>query len=428
MRTRTSAAPLRGTAPGTTPGATADQQCCAEFARVGRRGFLGGALAAGSVLTLGSAVLTASPAMAGSAESVLVVLSMRGAADGLSLAVPYGDPVYYQARPGIAIPSGQLLATNGFFGLHPRLAALMPLWEAREMAVIHACGLPVANRSHFDAMEQLEDADPGSSTRRGWLNRLLGTTGEVSPLEGFYVGGGVVPTALFGPEATMAAADVNDVTIAGDDWGPGRRTSLHTLWNGDSTPLSAAMQVTTEAVDDFAPVHEAADNVAAYPDTDLARGLAAAARMIRGDVGIRVLTLDQGDWDMHTNLGTLGWGAMIRNAEEFAGAISAFFADLGTQRPKVTLVALSEFGRRIAENANYGLDHGYGNAMWAFGAGVQGKQYYGSFPTLQNTLDADLLVTTDYRNVLADVVESRFGASIPTVFPGLSRQRVGFMA
>ena len=410
------------------PATAADRQCCAEYARVSRRGFLGGALATGTVLSVGSAVLTASPAMAASAESVLVVLSMRGAADGLSLAVPYGDPVYYQARPGIAIPSDQLWGTNGFFGLHPRLSSLKPLWEAREMAVIHACGLPVANRSHFDAMEQLEDADPGSSVRLGWLNRLLGTTGDVSPLEGFYVGGGVVPTALFGPEPTMAAADVDAVTIAGDDWGPGRRTSLHTLWAGNTSPLSAAFEITTEAVDDFAPVHEAVDSTATYPDTDLARALAVAARMIRGDVGIRVLTLDQGDWDMHTNLGTLGWGAMIRNAEEFAGAISAFFADLGTQRPKVTLVALSEFGRRVAENANYGLDHGYGNAMWAFGAGVNGGEFYGSFPALQNTLDADLLVTTDYRNVLADIVESRFGASIPTVFPGLSRKRVGFMA
>jgi len=405
---------------------TPDQQCCAEYARMSRRGFLGGAMAAGSVLSLGSAVLTASPAMADSADSVLVVLSMRGAADGLSLAVPYADPVYYQARPHIAIPSDQLLAKNGFFGLHPRLAALMPLWNAGEMAVVHACGLPVANRSHFDAMEQLEDADPGSEARLGWLNRLLGTTAAASPLEGFYVGGGVVPTALFGPEPTMAAGDVDAVTIAGDDWGPGRRASLHTLWDGGTTPLSSAMQITTEAVDDFAPVHEAADNTGGYPDTDLARGLAVAARMIRGDVGIRVLTLDQGDWDMHTNLGTLGWGGMIRNAEDFADAISAFFADLGDQRPKVTLVALSEFGRRIAENANYGLDHGYGNAMWAFGAGVKGG-YYGSFPTLQNTLDADLLVTTDYRNVLADVVESRFAASIPAVFPGLSRQTVGFM-
>jgi uncharacterized protein (DUF1501 family) len=352
---------------------------------------------------------------------------MRGAADGLSLAVPYGDPVYYQARPRIAVPSDQLLAKDGFFGLHPRLAGLMPLWDAGEMAVIHATGLPVANRSHFDAMEQLEDADPGSQVRLGWLNRLLGTTVEDSPLEGFYVGGGVVPTSLFGPEPTMAAADVDAVTIAGDDWGPGRRTSLHTLWDGGTTPLSHAMRITTEAVDDFAPVHDAADHAAAYPDTDLGRGLAVAARMIRGDVGIRALTLDQGDWDMHTNLGTLGWGSMIRNAADFGGAISSFFADLGDQRSKVTLVALSEFGRRVAENANYGLDHGYGNAMWAFGAGVKGGRYYGTFPTLQNTLDADVLVTTDYRNVLADVVQSRFGASIPTVFPGLERKPVGFM-
>ena len=410
----------------TTRGAS-PSDCCTEYARMSRRGFLGGAMAAGSVLSLGSAVLTASPAMADSADSVLVVLSMRGAADGLSLAVPYGDPVYYQARPRIAIPSDQLLAKDGFFGLHPRLAGLMPLWNAGEMAVVHACGLPVANRSHFDAMEQLEDADPGSEVRLGWLNRLLGTTTEDTPLEGFYVGGGVVPTALFGPEPTMAADDVDAVAIAGDDWGPGRRASLHTLWDGGTTPLSTAMRITTEAVDDFAPVHDTEDHAATYPDTDLGRGLAVAARMIRGDVGIRVLTLDQGNWDMHTNLGTLGWGGMIRNAEDFGLAISSFFADLGDQRPKVTLVALSEFGRRVAENANYGLDHGYGNAMWAFGSGVKGGRYYGSFPSLQNTVDADLLVTTDYRNVLADVVESRFGASIPTVFPGLSRQRVGFM-
>ena len=411
------------------PTAGAEPQCCADHsaARTSRRGFLGGALAAGSVLTLGSAVLTSSPASAVSAESVLVVLSMRGAHDGLSLAVPYADPVYYQARPRIAIPSDQLWAKDGFFGLHPRLSGLAPLWDAGEMAVIHACGLPVANRSHFDAMEQLEDANPGSDTRLGWLNRLLGTTADGSPLEGFYVGGGVVPTALFGPEPTMAAADVDAVKMAGGEWGAGRRASLHTLWDGGSTPLTAAMRITAEAVDDFAPVHDTADTSASYPDTDLARGLAVAARMIRGDVGIRVLTLDQGDWDMHTNLGTLAWGGMIRNAEEFAGAISAFFADLGDQRPKVTLVALSEFGRRIAENANYGLDHGYGNAMWAFGAGVRGGRYYGSFPTLSNTLDADLLVTTDYRNVLADVVEARFGASSAAVFPGLARARVGFM-
>ncbi len=407
------------------------ESCCEEFAHVSRRGLLGGAaVLAGLSTSIGSAVLTASPARAASANAVLVVLSMRGAHDGLSLVVPYADPVYYAARPNIAIPAETLLAKDGFFGLHPALEPLLPLWNAGEMTAVHACGLPAVNRSHFAAMEELEDADPGSSTRVGWLNRLVGLTPGSSPLQGFHMGGGVVPTSLFGPSPVMASGDVDSVEIPGDDkWvkKDGRKRSLHTLWDRDRSPLGVAMRSTFGAVQDFARVQQTQDNESAYPKTDLARALAAAARVIRGDVGVEVLTVDQGDWDMHSGLGTLEWGEMRSKAAEFAGAIAAFFNDLGSQRGKVTLVALREFGRRVVENSNYGLDHGYGNVMWAFGAGVKGGRYYGTFPTLRNDLDADVLVTTDYRNVLADVVAARFGASIPSVFPGLPRQTVGFM-
>ena len=128
--------------------------------------------------------------------------------------------------------------------------------------------------------------------------------------------------------------------------------------------------------------------------------------MIRGDVGVEVLTVDQGDWDMHSDLGTLAWGQMIRNAADLATAISAFFADLGPQTDKVTLVALSEFGRRVAENDNYGLDHGYGNVMLVAGAGVNGGYHCPSWPGLASGLDADLTVTTDYRSVLAEIVSN----------------------
>ncbi|WP_372734640.1 DUF1501 domain-containing protein [Nocardioides sp.] len=414
--------------PTTTPGTPA---CCSEFGRVSRRGFLRGTLAmAGATTVIGSAVVSASPASATSAEAVLVVLSMRGAADGLSLVVPYGDPAYYAARPRIGVPSDSLLEKDGFFGFHPRLAPLMPLWRAREMATVQAAGLPVVNRSHFSAMEELEDARPGATTRVGWLNRLVGTTAGDSPLQGFHVGGGVVPTALFGPRPVMASGDLSAVRIPGDDqWDKknGRKRSLRTLWNSDRSTLGTGMRDTFAAIDDFEPVTETQDNRSRYPDTDLAKGLSAAARVIRGDVGVEVLTIDQGDWDMHSGLGTLEWGQMNRKAEEFAGAVAAFFDDLGSQRSKVTLLAFSEFGRRVAENSNYGLDHGYGNAMWVFGAGVKGGQHHGSFPDLSTGFDADVTVTTDYRDVLADVVASRFNASIPTVFPGLSRKTVGIM-
>ena len=141
-----------------------------------------------------------------------------------------------------------------------------------------------------------------------------------------------------------------------------------------------------------------------------------------------MITVDQGDWDMHTDLGTLEWGDMRRNAGDLATSVAAFFADLGPAAERVTLVTLSEFGRRVKENDDYGTDHGFGNVMFVAGAGVRGGRYLGSWPGLTDSLDADLLVTTDYRSVLAEVVTRRFGVSVAQVFPGFAPQPVGVMA
>ncbi|MCW2845371.1 MAG: hypothetical protein JWN22_3287, partial [Nocardioides sp.] len=142
------------------------QPCCAEYAAMSRRGLLTGALAlAGTTTVLGSAVVTASAAAPRPAASVMVVLSLRGAADGLSLVVPHADPAYYEARPRIAIPSDRLLVKDGQFGLHPELAPLVPMWTAGKVAAVQATGLPAPNRSHFAAMEEVEDANPGSTKR-----------------------------------------------------------------------------------------------------------------------------------------------------------------------------------------------------------------------------------------------------------------------
>lgn len=409
---------------------TSPVPCCSEYAAVTRRGLFRGAALAGATTVVGSAVITAAPARAlAPASSVLVVLSLRGAADGLSLVVPYTDPTYYAARPGIGIPADRLLARNGTFGLHPRLSALLPLWTQGKVAAIHATGLPVANRSHFAAMEEVEDANPGSATRQGWLNRLLGTDSSRSSLQGFHLGQGVVPTSLFGAQPVMAAGRIDEVGIPGaDKWDKtgGRTRSLHTLWDRDGSPLARGMRSAFDAVAGFDPVRDAAAHPSLYPDSDLGRSLAEVARVVRGNVGTEVITVDQGEWDMHSGLGTLEWGTMRDHAQDLAASVAAFFGDLGSQSSKVTMVVLSEFGRRVQENANYGLDHGHGNVMFAVGAGVKGG-YYAQWPGLTNTLDADLLVTTDYRNVLADVVASRFRASTATVFPGLRRKTVGFM-
>jgi len=406
---------------------------CTEYTGLSRRGlFRGLAVAGASTAFFGTTFTQTSYAATRSAPSVLVVVSLRGAADGLSLVVPHADPAYYAARPRLSIAKPQLLAVDSFFGLHPSLQPLLPLWNAGKMAAIHATGMPVVNRSHFAAMEEVEDADPGSSARVGWLNRLIGRDTYANPLQAVQIG--EIPiTATYGPEPSFTASSVDAVHIAGhDQWDTtnGRPRSLHTLWDAAPGPLGKGARSALAAVADFAPVQATSAtpaNGASYPKDDLGEALASAARTIKGDVGADVIAVDHGGWDMHTNLGDLTWGAMLQNAGSLAGGLAAFFADLGALADKVTVVTISEFGRRVKENANWGLDHGYGNVMFALGAGVKGG-YYGTWPGLHNSLDADLQVTTDYRSVLSEIVTKRFDVSTATVFPHFAPEPIGFMA
>ncbi|MBC9734082.1 DUF1501 domain-containing protein [Nocardioides marmotae] len=422
----------------TTPTST-PTPCCEEYAagRLGRRTLLrsaglGAALLGATTTTFGSTVLSSAPAAAaepGAAPWALVVVSLRGAADGLSLVVPHGDPAYYQARPRIAVPAERLLQADAMFGLHPALEPLVPLWAAGRMAAVQATGLPAPNRSHFSAMEEVEEAAPGSRTRSGWLNRLLGTDADTSPLQGLSIG--TRPTALVGAEPTMAmSANVGSIRVAGAaTLAPTDRriASLERMWGGRTTGLGPGMRSALDAVGRFAPVRETADPATSYPATDLGRALATVARTVRGDVGSSVFTVDHGDWDMHTDIGSSTGGWLFNNARSLAQAVAAFFADLGPLGDRVTLVTVSEFGRRTVENAEKGLDHGWGNAMLLAGAGVKGG-YHGRWPGLTVSGDADLVVTTDYRSVLAEVVTRRTGASTAAVFPGFAPERVGVMA
>jgi uncharacterized protein (DUF1501 family) len=411
--------------------------CCEEFeraARLGRRGFLRGLAAVGGTATVTAAyggAFTSTAYAAAPVDNVLVLLSMRGACDGLNLVVPHGDPAYYAARPSIQVPSSRLLAKDGFFGLHPALAPLLPWWNAGSIAAVHATGLPAPNRSHFSAMEELEDADPGSSARIGWLNRLVGQNAASTPIEAIQFGGGVPMTALAGPEPALVTTDVDSVSLSGY-WDAAseaaRRASLATLWDGVAGPLGAGARNAFEVVDEFEPVRDSPTtpaNGAAYPaGSDLGSALAAAARTIRADVGAEVIAVDHGSWDHHTWIGTPDSGNLRQMADELALSLAAFLTDLGPLAANVTVVTVSEFGRRVKENANQGLDHGYGNVMFLLGGGVKGG-YYGTWPGLATSVDADLLVTTDYRSVLSEVVTRRLGASSAAVFPGFTPEPVG---
>lgn len=418
---------------------TASSSCgCPEYTSLAlsRRALLGSAVLAGGVVALGDAqrgyaVTTASSTRSrlSSTGSVLVVLSLRGAADGLSLVVPHGDPVYYAARPRIAIPHTSLLVPDAMFGLHPALAPLVPLWDSGRLAAVHATGMPTPNRSHFAAMEAIEDAAPGSDERNGWLNRLLGQLPGTSPLQGTALGN-QVPTSLFGSQPAFVVGEVDNADVAGADSDGRRVAALRHAWGG-SARLGRAVRDALAGADGFAPVRAVpagAPTPTPYPDSELGQAMSEVSRIVRANVGVDVVTVDQGDWDMHTDLGTVEWGGMRRNAEDLAASVAAFFSDLGAFGDRVTLVTISEFGRRVRENDDYGTDHGHGNVMLVAGAGVRGGRYYGSWPGLADTLDADLPVTTDYRSVLSEVVTRRFGVSTAQVFPGFAPAPVGVMA
>ncbi|PKH42860.1 Uncharacterized conserved protein, DUF1501 family [Nocardioides alpinus] len=403
-----------------------------------RRAVLGTALAGGA-MALGPGLggsgprayaVTGRPAtrLSSATGSVLVLLSLRGAADGLSLVVPHGDPAYYAARPRIGIPQASLLAPDAMFGLHPALAPLLPMWDAGTLAAVHATGMATPNRSHFAAMEAIEDAAPGSTERNGWLNRLLGDLPGASPLQGTAMGN-QVPTSLFGSNPAFVVGRVDQAKVAGTEEDGRRLASLAHAWKG-SGPMSRAVRDAISGAETFGAARDlpAGTPATAYPGTGLGKALSDVSRIVRSGVGAEVITVDQGDWDMHTDLGTVEWGEMRRNAGDLAASIAAFFADLGPAADRVTLVTLSEFGRRVKENDDYGTDHGYGNVMFVAGAGVKGGRYYGSWPGLTDSLDADVLVTTDYRSVLTEVVTRRFGVSVAQVFPGFAPSAIGVMA
>ncbi|QWC86197.1 DUF1501 domain-containing protein [Nocardioidaceae bacterium] len=437
------------TAPDTDHGVEAP--CCTEGAALTRRGLLqgiGGGLAATTMFgstalgVLGGPAYAAPtlpgalPAAAGTPQNVVVVLSLSGGADMLSLVVPHGDPGYYRARSSIAVPRGALWAQDGFFGLHPALRPLQPWWETRRLAVVTGTGLPVPNRSHFAALEELEDAGPGDALRAGWLNRALGAVAGEDPQQGVHVGSGMLPTALAGPTPTLAVAEL-DATELNGPMGSHRRdraAALRRMWGGTQGPLGDSARKALTVAADLRPVvgsPYAPSNGARYPATDLGDALKDAARLIRSGSGVRAITVDHGSWDMHAYLGDVDDPrdrSMRTMATGLAQGLAAFCTDLGSLLGShVTVVTVSEFGRRVVENGSGGLDHGWGSAMLLLGAGVRGGRYLGRWPGLDaaSLREGDLAVTTDYRSVLAEVVTRRLGVSSAAAFPGFTPQGVG---
>ena len=407
---------------------------CADDQRttMTRRGVLGKALAAGAAGAFaglaGDQISTQLAFAAGKyAGDTLVLLSLRGGFDGLSAIVPAGDPAYYAARPDIAVPKAKLLGGDTRFGLHPALKPLLPFWKAGTFGAVHAVGQPEPNRSHFSAMEELERAAPGTSVRTGWLDRMLGGLGATSPFHGVSVGSMMPSRTLAGPVPALGMKSINDFSMYGDQAGQPMAATLKTLYAGAPALLGQpAGQVmsslaTTKAL--AAKAYQPA-NRAVYPDDTLGRALKDVARLIKGKAGLMAACVDSGDWDIHENLGAAVPGKRMHDKlAQLAAALAAFATDLGTTGMKrVTVVTVSEFGRRVRQNGSNGVDHGYGNAMMLLGGGVVGGKVHGRWPGLadRHLVDGDLAVTTDYRAVIGEVLHKRCGlANTRSVFPNV---------
>ncbi|MCA2213395.1 DUF1501 domain-containing protein [Jidongwangia harbinensis] len=375
----------------------------------------------------------ADPAYSG---DVLVLLSLRGGFDGMSAVVPHGDPYYYSARPGIAVPKARLIGGNASFGLNPALAPLLPLWKAGRLAAVQAVGQPAPNRSHFAAMEELERAAPGTSIRTGWLDRMLGGLGGGDPFRGVSLGSARPARVLAGPAPDLGLTSVDRFRLYGEGGAGPMAATMTKLYAGAPAAMAQTTGQVTDALATAGRLIEAgytpADG-AAYPDTDLGAALRDVARLVKAGVGLRSACVDSGDWDMHEDLGTAVPGRrMYENLDRLARALAAFATDLGPAGlSRVTLVTISEFGRRVAQNGSGGLDHGYGNAMFVLGGGVKGGRVYGRWPGLApaRLVDGDLAVTTDYRAVIAEILQKRCGVgSTSGVFPGVQPSALGLVA
>ena len=405
-----------------------------------RRVFLkGGALAIVGTSAIPSfltrAVYAADTAGTGAGKKRLIVLFQRGAADGLNIVVPHGEAAYYATRPSIAIPRPRgnegVIDLNGFFGLHPSMTAFKPLWDARQLAIVHAAGSPDNTRSHFDAQDYMESGTPGiKSTEDGWLNRAVAGINEqsASPFRAVAMGG-ALPRSLAGSVPAVAMGNIREFAVGGK--GPAGNiasNSFEAMYEQSvDTVLHGTGNETFEAVkmlrstnpDKYTPAAGAN-----YPRGRFGDSLRQVAQLIKANLGVEVAFADIGGWDHHVNEGSVQ-GQIANITREFSQAIAALWTDLGDMAGETVIVTMSEFGRTVRENGNRGTDHGHANVMFVLGGPVKGGQVYGHWPGLQTEHlyeGRDLAVTTDFRQVLGEAVYRHLGnKELGKVFPGFDK-------
>ncbi len=359
----------------------------------------------------------------------LVVVFLRGAADVLNMVVPHGEEAYYQLRPSLGIPrpddskakqAERAIDLDGFFGLHPSMSSLLDAWQSQHLAIIHACGAPDESRSHFKAMELMErGVDDERGPASGWIGRHLATlnTGNSSPLRA--VGMGTRPQrSLSGTVPVSALRSIADFHLDGDPRALQQmRAALSTVYENDVLGQDTlSIMDTLETLDP----NNYQSPFTSYPDTEFGLALKQTAMLIKAEVGLEVSAIDVGGWDTHFAQGSTS-GLMPNLMKDLADGLAAFHGDMHDHMEKLTIVTMSEFGRRASENGSLGTDHGHGSMMMVLGGNVHGGRVHGAWPGMREGQligPGDLAVTTDYRDVLSEVLVKRLNnPATDDIFP-----------
>jgi uncharacterized protein (DUF1501 family) len=408
--------------------------------RISRRYFLkGSGISMLGMATLPAFLQRAVAEIPASGKKKMVVLFQRGAMDGLNVVVPFAEPNYYRLRPTIAIPqpsrggADAAIDLDGYFGLHPSLALLQPLFQSNQLAIVQAVGSPDPTRSHFDAQDFMESGTPGvKATDDGWLNRALQSKPEpeASPFRAVAFGP-FLPRTLQGTAPAVAIPDLDQFKMYGPQQVEGGFEAMY------AQTVDRAMRgvgtETFEAVDQLKKINPATyqpENGAQYPTSRFGKSLMEIAELFKADVGLEVAFLDSGGWDHHVNEGGVQ-GQLSNLLRDLGQGIAAFHQDMGDHMGDIVFVSMSEFGRTAHENGNRGTDHGHANCMFVMGGGVRGGKIYTRWPGLNDEQlhdGRDLAVTTDYRSVLGELISKHLGESkLAPVFPGFANDPKDFL-
>ncbi len=400
-----------------------------------RRQFLRGvALFGGMTILSANGIRYTFAASTTEVPDVVVTIVLRGGFDGLSAVVPTDENMMRKARGQIYIPNASLLQLDRDFGLHPALKKLMPLWQAKELAIVNTIGAPTHSRSHFDEISDVAYAAYGEKDKRsGWMARFLDVTGSGSVVQS--VGIGSTTKQLVGGKAAPINLNAIDNFRLDSVYGykaedlAGFIDETHGRW---TNVWATQAKSTIQALDQIAKAG-AQRSAVTYPSTGTGQRLRDVAALLKAGIGVRAVDVEfQGDWDMHANMGNLENGWLTSYLADLGGSIASFREDLGVLWSRVTVVTVTEFGRRVSENQSTGTEHGWGTSTFVAGGGVNGGKIHGRFPGLDDKQlkDGDLVVTADYRSLLTEILTRRAGITAQgaeQVFPNFRPEVLSVM-